>query len=73
MPKALSEWTKHDLDEFFERHKLTPQQIVPVLGSGALTMAQMSSLHGESEMGTFYKQISAELIAYVIEDLGHKA
>ena len=73
MAKTLSEWTKHDLDEFFERHELTPQQIIPVLGSGALTMAHMASVQGESEMGTFYKQISDELLSYVIEDLCHGA
>lgn len=73
MPKALSEWTKHDLDEFFERHEMTPQQIVPVLGLGVLTMVQMSSEHGESGMGAYYKQISDELLSYVKEDLGHKA
>lgn len=73
MPKALSEWTKYDLDEFFEKHEMTPQQIIPVPGSGAITMYQMASARGNSEMETYYRQISDEVLSYVVVDLGHRA
>lgn len=72
MNKPLSEWTTEDVLAFFEKHELTPQQIIPVLGSGALTMAVMAHDHNETEMEEFYRTAAADALAVIMRDLRHR-
>lgn len=73
MNKPLSEWTILDVVAFFEKHDMTPQQIIPVFGSGALQMAMMASSGGENpDMENYYRDIAGELLSIVTQDLCHK-
>ena len=71
MGKPLSEWTIEDMLAFFEKHELTPQQIIPVFGSGAVTMATMANDKKETEMEEYYRNIAGELTLIVVQDLCH--
>ena len=73
MNKLLSEWTMIDVLTFFEKHDISPQQIVPVFGSGALQMAMMAGFREEdSEMENYYRNIASELLSIVTQDLCHR-
>ena len=73
MNKPLSEWTMIDVLTFFEKHDISPQQIVPVFGSGALQMATMArSREEDSEMENYYRNIASELLSLVTQDLCHR-
>lgn len=72
MNKPLSEWTMDDVLAFFEKHELTPQQIVPVFGSGAVTMVTMANDHNDNEMKEYYRNIASELTLITIQDLCRK-
>ena len=68
MNKPLSEWTMDDMLAFFEKHELTPQQIVPVYGSGAITIATMANDHNDNEMEVYYRNIASELMLIIMQD-----
>ena len=72
MNKPLSEWTMTDVLDFFEKHELSPQQIIPIFGSGALNMAMMASDDKFTEMEDFYRIIAGELVSIVLWDLRYR-
>ena len=72
MNKPLSEWTIEDVLSFFEKHELTPQQIIPVFGGGVLTMAMMASDKNDTKMEEYYRNIAGELTLIVVQDLCQK-
>lgn len=72
MNKPLSEWTMADVIAFFEKYELSPQQIIPTFGSGALTMATMAADRTDTEMESYYRDIAGELVLVTIKDLCHR-
>lgn len=72
MNKPLSEWTMADVLAFFEKHELSPQQIIPTFGCGALTMATMAADSTDTEMESYYRNIAGELILVTVKDLCRK-
>ena len=72
MNKPLSDWTVADMLAFFEKHELTPQQIIPVVGSGDLNMTIMAHNRECADIEERYHNIAKELVVIITEDLCHR-